>query len=64
MRQRRAEKRARRPRSLSPGRSFGTRFSDGDGDDRVAQQMTSFSTHGIAHRLINFRRVFTLIARG
>lgn len=33
------------------------------GDDQVAQQMTSLSTHGIAHRLINFRHVFTLIAR-
>lgn len=32
--------------------------------DWFVQQMTSFSTHGIAHRLINFHHVFTLIARG
>jgi hypothetical protein len=31
--------------------------------DQLVQQMTSFSMHGIANRLINFYPVFTLITR-
>jgi len=57
----RAEKRVRRPRSLSGGTLAPSgRQLDGD---QLVQQMTSFSTHGIANRLINFYPVFTLITR-
>jgi len=57
----RAEKRVRRPRSLSAG-TLAPSGRQLDGDQFV-QQMTSFSTHGIANRLINFYPVFTLITR-